>query len=348
MRQDGPARHDETRSAGLTREEVRRIALDKLQIVYDDWGFEGRPFEDFATAAGERREDARAFVIALVAALVGGFAEALDRNNALIASSRRLRPRGRSHLRSLRELDGYRVEGPSGVLANVLDAYFDDQSWTVRYLMVVGVGHGASTVLLSPHSVRRIDRRRRTIVTALTPSQFRAMPGVDAEPAIPRTAEIGLLRYYGFPYYWIGHDRWGDDRAPRPLPATLVTGAGASGPTPASETRLRSVRDLRRYTIHATDGELGHVDDLLVEDRTWAVRYLVVDTRRWWPGAHVLLSPEWVSHVSWVERSVHVSLERARIRTAPAYDRTRPLDRAYEAHLHQHYGRPTYWPGHAA
>ena len=80
---------------GLSKDEIRHIVLEKLQVVYDDWGLAARPFEDFMTAAGERREDARAFVIALVAALVGGFAEAMDRNNALVAPLPRHRPRQR-------------------------------------------------------------------------------------------------------------------------------------------------------------------------------------------------------------------------------------------------------------
>jgi hypothetical protein len=67
------------------------------------------------TAPGERREDARAFLIALVAALVGGFAEAVDRNNTVVAQAHRRRTQGHS-LRTLRELDGYRVEGRGGAL----------------------------------------------------------------------------------------------------------------------------------------------------------------------------------------------------------------------------------------
>src|SRR5262249_2895184 len=116
---------------GLGKDEIRHIVLEKLRVVYDDWGLEGRPFEDFMTAAGERREDARAFVIALVAALVGGFAEAIDRNNALVArASRRRKP---AHaLRALRGLEGYHVEGQGGALGEVIDTYFDDHSWTVR------------------------------------------------------------------------------------------------------------------------------------------------------------------------------------------------------------------------
>jgi hypothetical protein len=230
----------------------------------------------------------------------------------------------------------------------VLDAYFDDHTWTVRYLRVAAAGPGIASVLLSPHSYRHVDWRAHTVVAALTPAEFAAIPSMRSEPVISRAAEIGLLGYYGFPYYWTGAHRWGDDPYPRPLPAARTPRVAGKGPEADPAVHLRSVRDFRHYTIHATDGELGHVDDLLVEDRSWAVRYIVVDTRRWWPGGRVVLAPEWVSYVSWVERSVHVGLDRARIRTAPPYDRTRPIDRAYEARLHRHYGRPAYWKRRAA
>jgi uncharacterized protein YrrD len=335
-------------SAGLTKDEIRRIMLDKLGVVYEDWHIPGRPFEDIMTAPGERREDARAFVIALVAALVGGVAEAIDRNNARITRPRRRAAApGAVRVRALRDVQGYRVEGQDGeLLGEVRDAYFDDHSWTVRYLLIADAGRELPPVFLSPHSLRRIDRRQRAIIAALTPAELRASPEIAPRPAISRAAEIGLLKYYGFPYYWSGRHRWGDDVYPQPL--AIAPAANEPGGEAGPEAHLRSVRDFRHYTIHATDGEIGHVDDVLIEPRSWAVGYIVVDTRRWWPGARILLAPEWVNYVSWVERSVHVSIDRATIRTAPPYDRTHAIDRTYEARLHAHYGRPTYWRDHAA
>jgi hypothetical protein len=289
-------------------------------------------------------------VIALVAALVGGFSEAIARNNEARAHAlRRARPR----VRSLRELEGYGVEGAGEALGDVVDAYFDDHTWTIRYLMVAVAGPTPRRMLLSPHSVRGIDRRARVLLAALTAEQVQASPEFGESPSISRPAEIALLKYYGFPYYWTGSRRWSDDDHPRPLMATAATAPPVLGKEEvravlAPDAHLRSVRDFRRYAIHASDGEFGHVDDVLVDPRSWAVRYIVVDTRRWWPGARVVLAPEWVSYVSWVERSVHVDLDRATIRSAPPYQRARLIDRAYEARLRDHYGQPRYRQGHVA
>lgn len=113
MKNDRHGRHEPAPRAGLRKDEIRHIVLDKLQVVYDDWGLAARPFGDFMTVAGERREDARAFVIALVAALVGGFAEAMDRNNALIAP----RPHRRSRRRDPRPDAGGAGRDPTGYAA---------------------------------------------------------------------------------------------------------------------------------------------------------------------------------------------------------------------------------------
>ena len=91
---------DLTTAFGLSKEDVRRIVLDKLRVVYHDWHFSEVPFADFLSDAGERREDPRAFVIALVAALLGGISDAIERNNEAIAAAlarrRRARPRARN------------------------------------------------------------------------------------------------------------------------------------------------------------------------------------------------------------------------------------------------------------
>jgi hypothetical protein len=236
-------------------------------------------------------------------------------------------------MKTLRRLEGFRVLGEGETLGKVMDAYFDDHVWAVRDLVVAGSGRHARLWWLSPHSILRIDQRRRTIETTITAAQWRTTAPDEPDTAIPRATWTGLLKYYGFPYSWRGLDRAVAPRVP-----------SSSGP----ELHLRSERRFRHYLVHALDGELGHVEDLLVDEHSWAVRYLVVDTRRWRPGGRVLLAPEWVLYVSWLEQSVHTSLEQKTVRTAPPYDRRTRIDRAYEARLRQHYGRPAAWGTHAA
>ena len=70
---------------GLSKEEIRRIALAKLQVVYREWGIE-TPFARAESGLRTRRDDPRAFVVALVAALLGGLSEAIERNTRALAA----------------------------------------------------------------------------------------------------------------------------------------------------------------------------------------------------------------------------------------------------------------------
>jgi hypothetical protein len=97
------------------------------------------------------------------------------------------------------------------------------------------------------------------------------------------------------------------------------------------------------YHIQATDGDIGHVQGLLVEEETWAIRYLVVDTSNWWMGHQVLIAPEWIEKVSWHDATVSVNVTRQAVKDAPPFDSTTDLDRKREISLYEHHGRPGYW-----
>jgi len=106
---------------------------------------------------------------------------------------------------------------------------------------------------------------------------------------------------------------------------------------------LRSIKAVTGYHIQATDGEIGHVENMLLDDHTWAIRYLVVDTSNWWGGHHVLVAPQWIQRVSWAEATVSVDMTRQAVKDAPPYDSAAQLDRQQEMGIYEHYGRPGYW-----
>jgi uncharacterized protein YrrD len=97
------------------------------------------------------------------------------------------------------------------------------------------------------------------------------------------------------------------------------------------------------YSIQALDGDLGHVDDFIIDDETWAIRYLLINTGTWWPGKRVLVSPQWIKQVSWAESKVVVSLSRKTIMGSPEYTDESLITRDYETGLHGHYNRKGYW-----
>jgi hypothetical protein len=106
---------------------------------------------------------------------------------------------------------------------------------------------------------------------------------------------------------------------------------------------LRSVAEVNGYYIQATDGDLGHVEDFVIETETWTIRYLVIDTRKWWSGKKVLVSPLWVERIDWPQSKVFIGMSREMIKNSPEFDPSAPVNRAYEERLFDYYGRPKYW-----
>jgi hypothetical protein len=249
-------------------------------------------------------------------------------------------------LRSSKALVGFTISASDGDIGRVETLYFDDQHWTVRYFVVdTGGWLSERSVLVSPVCVRQPQWARRRLPVALTRAEVQASPSVDTRQPISRQYETAFSQYYGIPHYWpaaLG-------APPSPLVAPEVAAAVANEvqahleQQQAEDQHLRSTEDVRGYRLRTTDGELGHVEDFLIEDLTWRVRYLDVDTRNWWPGKHVLVAPEWIEAVSWGDSAVHVALSSEVIRQAPPYDRTRAVDREYEQKLYAYYGRAGYW-----
>jgi hypothetical protein len=91
------------------------------------------------------------------------------------------------------------------------------------------------------------------------------------------------------------------------------------------------------------DGEIGHIEEFVVDDETWIIRYLVVDTKNWWPGKRVLIATDWIDRISWEESKVFLDLTRDKIREAPEYTNDTLITREYEEIVHRHYNRAGYW-----
>ncbi len=257
-------------------------------------------------------------------------------------------------LRKASGLDGFTIGASDGDMGRVVDLYFDDQSWTVRHLVVdTGRWLSGRRVLISPMSFKAMDWDNSRILVDLTKQQVESSPSIDTDRPISRQNEMDYYGYYGMPYYWTGPYRWGA------WPTPLDWGASAAGTQnpEAAEAReavmsgerepgdphLRSMGTVTGYYIHASDGNIGHVEDFLIDDQDWAIRYIVVDTRNWLPGKKVLVSPEWIERISWADSTVYVNIVRETIQRSPEYDPSRPLQRGYEASLYDYYGRPRYW-----
>ena len=248
-------------------------------------------------------------------------------------------------LRNVKDLRGFAIHATDGVIGEVDDLYFDDEDWTVRYLIVdTGGWLSGRKVLISPYAIGVPSWQERQLPVKLTKAQVEGSPDIDTQKPVSRQHEAHYSSYYGYPYYWGSEGLWGLGTYPGILPADVPPEIGKSGPQSFDDAHLRSCRELGGYHIQALDGDIGHVDDMLVDDHTWAIRYLTVDTSNWWGGHLVLISPQWVDEVSWSGSKVSVGLTRQAVQEAPPYDPSVPLDRSLEEAIYRHYGRSDHWP----
>jgi PRC-barrel domain protein len=82
---------------------------------------------------------------------------------------------------------------------------------------------------------------------------------------------------------------------------------------------LHKTSRLKGFHLHASDGEIGHLDDFLV-DPSWKVAYLVVDTSNWVGGKSVLVSPTAIANVDVEKQEIRVRLTRKEIEKSPSID----------------------------
>jgi len=253
-------------------------------------------------------------------------------------------------LRTAKDLQGYAIQATDGEIGQVDDVYFDDDAWVIRYLVVgTGAWLPGRRVLISPIAIGRPDRNAQLLPVSLTKDQVRNSPDIDTHKPVSRQHETEYFRYYGYPYYWDGAGIWGMGAYPGYLMASEAVQADMNrAPADAAarepgDPHLRSSKEVMGYHLQATDGDIGHVEDFLIDDETWTIRYLVVDTSNWWGGKKVLVAPHWIRQVSWSDSKAFLDLTREAVKLAPPYDSAAHLDRQQETSLYEHYGRPGYW-----
>ncbi len=244
-------------------------------------------------------------------------------------------------LRQAKDLQGFKLGARDGEIGEVAEFYFDDKRWTIRYLVADSGGWlTGRQVLISPYALDPASDDPKVIPVDLTRKQIEDSPSLDSDKPVSRHYEMQYYAYYGWPAYWDGPGMWGNGGYP------MRGQAGWSDTTRHIETgdrHLRSTKDVTGHTIQASDGEIGHVDDFVIDDETWAIRYLVVATRNWWPGKKILISTLWIDKISWAESKVFIDLTREQIQRGPEYTETTLLNRDYEDKLHSHYKRDGYW-----
>jgi hypothetical protein len=235
-------------------------------------------------------------------------------------------------LRKFKDLQGYSLQARDGEIGKVLEMYFDDEHWTVRYLVVrTGSWLLGRDVLIAPRVITGLDEKERHLQVDLTREQVKNSPTSDTEKTVSRYFEAKYHLYYGWEPYWIGI---------QPTDPMLPGVLQSPGDEQENEEHphLRSSKEVRSYDIHARDGVIGEVKDFIVDSASWALAYIEIDTGKWLPGKKVLIAPKWVWRIDWSGHEISVNLLREIIESAPPYEADQPFESGDEERLLAHYG----------
>ncbi|WP_232420089.1 PRC-barrel domain-containing protein [Nitrosococcus watsonii] len=235
-------------------------------------------------------------------------------------------------MRRIQDLKSFTLHAKDGDVGRLREVYFDDSSWKIRYL-VVETGHWlvGRQVLITPEALGAIHEEKWTLQVELTREQIEASPPLSVKQPLSRQQEEEYHRHYSWLPYWrsslLGYLGWDSENQREK----------------AEDPHLRSSAEVTGYRIEARDGEVGYVEDFVIDEKDWVVRYLEISTHRGWFGKKILLAPTWIEQVDWEDRKVRVELLREVIRSAPEYEEGQLIGRDYEISLYSHYGRNQYW-----
>jgi hypothetical protein len=256
-------------------------------------------------------------------------------------------------LQVISALKGFTIEASDGRIGAVVDFLFDDAKWSVRWLVVdCGTWLRGRKVLIPPSAVSPYRFQEPQLEVKLTKAQVEASPELSEDEPVSQQMERRLYAHYGWDPNWdapyIG-SLPGAASSPFMPPPYFGLGEGEPRPQdspeqPRGDSHLRSVVEVTGYKIHALDGEIGHVENFMIDVADWRLHYFVVDTSNWWFGKRVLISPLAVKHIKWSDRHIELNVFREQVKSSPPWDPLVAFNDTYKKQLHRHYG----WAGSGA
>lgn len=251
-------------------------------------------------------------------------------------------------LRRISRLHDFAIHATDGTIGKVKNLWFDQEDWTIRYLVVsTGNWFRRNEVLVSPIFIKELSWPEHEIYVNLTREQVKNSPPIESRSPISRKQEVEFYSYYRTPNYWAGYGLWGTGMHPEDILALANHPKSNVRPGASSNAQedvlLRTTQDVMKYRVFANRGEVGKIDDFIFDDRSWAIRYMVVAPAKLLHGRKVLLSPSWAKDISWKQKLVFVDIENSKIEDAPEFDPEEPVTPEYEERLIEHYKRPATW-----
>jgi len=217
---------------------------------------------------------------------------------------------------NIKQLYGKKLGASDGEIGHVMDFYFDDITWAVRYLVVdTGAWLPGRQVLLTPHAFGnhafgRSDADVDVLRVNLTRKQIEDSPSIEMHRPVSRQYEEDYYRYYGWPAYWAGDSISGAAGFPVFTPPPTDANLHHHGHNQRDDVHLRSTKSMTEYKIQATDGAMGAVSSFMVDGRTWVIREIVMKTGHWYSNKETLLLPANIERISYEDSTIFVNLTK--------------------------------------
>jgi hypothetical protein len=108
-----------------------------------------------------------------------------------------------SHLRSFKEVAGYHIQAADGQIGHVEDFLADDESWTIRYLVVDTRNWlPGRKVLIASDWLDDVSWPDRKVAVDLKQEQIKDSPKYHPNAPVVRSYEENLHAHYAIPPYW--------------------------------------------------------------------------------------------------------------------------------------------------
>ena len=239
-------------------------------------------------------------------------------------------------LRSINSLNDFQINATDGNMGSVEDFFFDDHAWAIKYLVLkTGNWLTGRKILIAPAAFGSPNWENQSFPILLSKQEIENSPLISDDRPVSKQAQADLHQFYGWPGYI--YDPFPAPSEQYPLPKQELDETGEDDP------HLRSTNEVEGYKVPADDGSVGKVEDFIVDDEEWIIRYVIVDTGSWLTGRKVMIAPDWIESIDWFAGKASVSMNRKAIEESPEFDPSRMVNREYETRLYDYYGRPKYW-----
>ncbi|MFG6116356.1 PRC-barrel domain-containing protein [Halobacillus sp. MO56] len=253
-------------------------------------------------------------------------------------------------------LETYNIQAVDGELGKLKDLYFDDNKWAIRYLVAdTRKWLPGKKVVVSPSGMETVKTEEKVIHVKNKKEDIRDNATLEEKQEFSYDKEVELSDTFGWKQYWSGEFLWGGYLTPLdPMEEPVRTAEPARTEKPpindnvhGSNHKLRSIENIKgefqHAVVHGDNGKIGYIKDILIDDETWRIRYFIVDTSEWSTNESVLISPDWLQSVDWVDNDFYIDLKLETIEDGPNYKKEQQVTEELEEEVYRKYRKEPYW-----